>query len=98
MKIKSANSELEYEIHELENKISEQNNEDALKRRVEELAAITTLTREVTSKLSMKQMITSTHRQIHSTVSPDLTVIYLKQGDKLVKIQEWHQRQHCHSK
>ena len=84
MKIKSANSELEYEIHELENKISGQNNEDALKRRVEELAAITTLTREVTSKLSMKQMITSTHRQIHSTVSPDLTVIYLKQGDKLV--------------
>jgi signal transduction protein with GAF and PtsI domain/DNA-binding CsgD family transcriptional regulator len=84
MKIKSANSALEYGIHELENKIFEQNNENVLERRVEELAAITTLTREVTSNLSMKQMITSTHRQIHSTVSPDLTVIYLKQGDKLV--------------
>jgi DNA-binding CsgD family transcriptional regulator/putative methionine-R-sulfoxide reductase with GAF domain len=84
MKIKSANNELEHGLHELDNKIIEQKNENALRRRVEELAAITTLTREVTSNLSMKQMIISTHRQIHSTVSPDLTVIYLKQGDKLV--------------
>jgi signal transduction protein with GAF and PtsI domain/DNA-binding CsgD family transcriptional regulator len=84
MKIKSANNELQHGVYELENKTVKQNGENALQHRVEELAAITTLTREVTSNLSMKQMITSTHRQIHSTVSPDLTVIYLKQGDKLV--------------
>jgi signal transduction protein with GAF and PtsI domain/DNA-binding CsgD family transcriptional regulator len=84
MKIKSANIELEHELHELESNFVEQKNMNTLQRRVEELAAITTLTHEVTSNLSMKQMIKSTHRQIHSTVSPDLTVIYLKQGDKLV--------------
>ncbi len=84
MKIKSANIELEHGLHEFDNKIIKQKNKNALQRRVDELAAITTLTHEVTSNLSMKQMITSTHRQIHSTVSPDLTVIYLKRGDKLV--------------
>lgn len=78
MKTRAANDELENKI------VEHKGDNGALQRRVEELAAITALTREVTSNLSMKQMITSTHKQIHSTVAPDLTVIYLKQGNKLV--------------
>ena len=85
MKAKAKNFELKYRVHELGNNFIEINsNKIMLRRRIEELAAITTLTREVTSNLSMKQMIASTYKQIHSTVSPDLTVIYLKRGDKLV--------------
>ena len=57
---------------------------DSLQHRIEELASIAVFAGEVTAKLSLKQMIASTHKQIHSIVSPDLTVIYLKQGDKLI--------------
>ena len=64
--------------------IKNKNDSDQLQHRVEELASIAAITREVTSKLSMKQMIASTHKQIHAIVSPDLTGIYLKQGDKLI--------------
>jgi signal transduction protein with GAF and PtsI domain/DNA-binding CsgD family transcriptional regulator len=64
--------------------IKNKNDSDKLQHRVEELASIAGITREVTSKLSMKQMIASTHKQIHAIVSPDLTVIYLKEADKLI--------------
>jgi len=64
--------------------IKNKNDSDKLQHRIEELASIAAITREVTSKLSMKQMIASTHKQIHAIVSPDLTVIYLKQADKLI--------------
>jgi DNA-binding CsgD family transcriptional regulator/putative methionine-R-sulfoxide reductase with GAF domain len=85
MKAKAKNHELQHRTHGWENNFIEINsNKIMLRRKIEELAAITALTREVTSNLSMKQMIASTHKQIHFTVSPDLTVIYLKQGDKLI--------------
>ena len=64
--------------------IKNRNESETLQNRVEELAAIAAFTREVTSKLSMKQMIASTHKQIHSIVSPDLAVVYLKHEDKLI--------------
>jgi DNA-binding CsgD family transcriptional regulator/signal transduction protein with GAF and PtsI domain len=75
---KPVNYALAYKI------IKDKNDNDTLQHRAEELASIAGITREVTSKLSMKQMIASTHKQIHSIVSPDLTVIYLKQADKLI--------------
>jgi GAF domain-containing protein/DNA-binding CsgD family transcriptional regulator len=66
-------------------KLSENKNDSVtLQHRVEELASIAGFARKVTSNLSMKQMIASTHKQIHSIVLPDLTVIFLKQGNKLI--------------
>ena len=78
MKTKTAKAAVVHKI--VENK----DDSDPLQHRVEELASIASFTREVTSQLPMTQMITSTHKQIHSIVSPDLAVIYLKQGGKLI--------------
>jgi hypothetical protein len=69
--------------------IKNKNDSDQLEHRVEELASIAAITREVTSKLSMKQMIASTHKQIHIAICLHNSLLYERiqeHADELEKL------------
>ncbi len=56
--------------------------------RVRELAAIAAFTRDVTSKLSLTQMLAAIHRHINSVVPSDLTAIFLRSADRMIMEKE----------
>ena len=55
-----------------------------VRRLVEELTAMNALARKVTSSLSVNQVVLFTHEEILSAAAPDLVVVYLVKGDRLI--------------
>lgn len=77
--------ELRQRVNESEKETVQQiSAEQKLAQRIKELTAINTLAREVTATLSLNQVISSTYEQILSSITPDISVVYLKQEDKLI--------------
>ncbi|HMK34794.1 MAG TPA: PAS domain S-box protein [Desulfomonilaceae bacterium] len=68
---------------ELEQRVSEET-----ARRTQELTAIATVSREVTSSLSVSWVLACMHDQIMSSVDPDVLLVYLLEGDSLVLHEE----------
>ncbi len=59
-------------------------NEAALKQRAQELAALNALGRRMSASLSMDDVITATIDETVPIVMPDLTLLFLTEGDRLI--------------
>ncbi len=58
--------------------------EQAIQERVEELAALNALGRRVSASLSIEQVVQTALQEVAGPVHPDLTVLFLRQGDELI--------------
>ncbi|TVR03345.1 MAG: PAS domain S-box protein [Desulfovibrionales bacterium] len=57
---------------------------DSLRQRVDELAALNTFSRSINTSLSLKQTASTALADILETIQPDLTFLFLREGDRLV--------------
>jgi PAS domain S-box-containing protein len=55
-----------------------------LERQVVQLAAVNRFAQEITRHLTLRDVIESAYLQIQETIHPDLTMIYLREGDWLI--------------
>ncbi len=58
--------------------------EDELKRQSLELETINSFGRSLSSKLELKDVLNTALKGIHSVIEPDITFIFIREGDKLI--------------
>jgi len=58
--------------------------EDELKKRSLELEALNSFGRSLSSKLELKDVLNTALKGIHTVVEPDITFIFIREGDKLI--------------
>ncbi len=58
--------------------------EQELRQRVREMVALNVLARELTAKVTLEEFIHAVHRQLHQSIQPEIALIYLIEGDRLL--------------